>query len=63
MDLGIVAYEPDQSLSKIPLETDACAERLRLAEELLAEVADVEDDSQGEFDAVETLRYLRDGAS
>ena len=35
-------------------------ERLRLAEELLAEVEDTEDDSQGEFDAAETVQQLRD---
>ena len=34
--------------------------RSRLAQELLAEVADVEDDSQGEFDSAETVRQMRD---
>jgi DNA polymerase III gamma/tau subunit len=34
--------------------------RLQLANELLAEVEDIEDDSQGEFDAAETIRQMRD---
>ena len=34
--------------------------RLKLAERLLAEVEDIEDDSQGEFDAAEDIRRLRD---
>ena len=37
--------------------------RLHNAEALLAEVADVEDESQGEFDAVETLRQVREQES
>ena len=36
------------------------AERLRLATSLLEEVEDIADDSQGEFDAAETLQRLRD---
>jgi hypothetical protein len=35
-------------------------ERLRLAEQLPAEVNDGEDDERGEFDAADTLRHLRD---
>lgn len=35
-------------------------ERLRLAEELLAEVEDIEDDAQGEFDAAAMIRQMRD---
>ena len=34
--------------------------RLQLAEELLAEVDDIEDDSQGKFDAAADLRRLRE---
>ena len=57
-----ISEQLSQSLPEIPRETDAQDERLRLVEALLAEVTDVEDDSQGEFDAVKTLRYLRGGA-
>ena len=35
-------------------------QRLRLAEELLAECSDIEDDSQGEFDAAEDIRRMRE---
>lgn len=35
-------------------------ERLRLAEELLIEVEGIEDDSQGEFDAAEAIRRMRE---
>jgi len=35
-------------------------ECLRLAEELLAEVEDIEDDAQGEFDAAAMIRQMRD---
>ncbi|MFB0545848.1 MAG: hypothetical protein ACETWB_02965 [Anaerolineae bacterium] len=34
-------------------------ERLKLAEELLAEVEDIEDDSQGETDAAALIRKMR----
>jgi len=34
--------------------------RLRLAEELLAECEDIEDDSQGTSDAAETIRRMRE---
>ena len=34
-------------------------ERVRLAKQLLSEVKDVEDDSQGEFDVVEDIKRLR----
>ena len=34
--------------------------RLRLAEELLAECNDIEDDSQGEFDATQDIRRMRE---
>jgi hypothetical protein len=34
--------------------------RLQLAEKLLAEVDDIEDDSQGESDAAEDIRRLRE---
>lgn len=34
-------------------------ERLRLAEELLTECDDIKDDSQGKFDAVEDIRWMR----
>jgi len=34
-------------------------ERIRLAEELLAEVEDIADDSVGEFDAVAEIRRMR----
>jgi hypothetical protein len=42
-------------------DESARKQRLRLAEELLAEVEDIADDSQGQFDAVETVQQLRDG--
>lgn len=35
-------------------------ERLLLAEELLMEVKGIEDDSQGEFDAAEAIRRMRE---
>ncbi|MBI1928624.1 hypothetical protein HYR99_30825 [Candidatus Poribacteria bacterium] len=35
-------------------------ERIRLAEELLAEVEDIEDDSVGEFDAAADIRRMRE---
>jgi len=35
--------------------------RLQLAEELLAECSDIEDDSQGEFDATQDIRRMREG--
>lgn len=35
-------------------------ERLRLAEELLAEVEQIENDSQGESDAAATIRRMRE---
>ena len=34
--------------------------RLRLAEELLAECNDIEDDSQGKFDATQDIRRMRE---
>lgn len=37
------------------------AQRLRLARQLLAEVAHIEDDSQGTSDSVEVLRRIRAG--
>lgn len=40
-------------------ERQAQRERLQLAEELLAECEDVEDDSQGISDAAETIREMR----
>ena len=52
-----------RSLKELPRETNAQVERVRLAEALLAEVADVEDESQGEFDALETLRQVREQES
>ncbi len=59
--LARVSETLSRSLPEMPDAADGQTERLRLAEALLAEVADVEDDSQGEFDAVGTLRQLRDG--
>ena len=41
-------------------QENAEAKRLRLIEELLAKVADLEDDSAGEFDPVDAIRYLRE---
>ena len=41
--------------------TEVDAKRLQLAEHLLAEVADIEDDSQGTSDSVEILRCIREG--
>jgi hypothetical protein len=35
-------------------------ERIRLAEQLMAEVEDIEDDSQGAFDAVADIRRIRE---
>ena len=61
--LARVSETLSRSLPELPREADAQPERLRLAEALLAEVADVEDDSQGEFDAVETLRQVREQES
>ena len=45
--------------------TEAVAEqvrlvRLQLAEELLAECDDIEDDSQGEFDATQDIQRMRE---
>ena len=34
--------------------------RLKLAEELLAECSDIEDDSQGQFDSAEDIRRMRE---
>ena len=59
--LARVSETLSRSLPDMPDAADGQAERLRLAEALLAEIEDVEDDSQGEFDAVETLRQVRPG--
>ncbi|MFQ6072392.1 MAG: hypothetical protein ACE5KT_06810 [Methanosarcinales archaeon] len=61
--LKLVAHICKQ-LSVDATESDADQvrqQRLRLAEELLAECEDIEDDSQGEFDAVGDLRRVREG--
>lgn len=49
-----------EKLSAAPLTEQTRLERLQLAEELLAEVAEIEDDSQGESDAAEAIRGMRD---
>ncbi len=39
---------------------EATEERLKLAEALLAEVSDIEDDSRGEFSGADTIKQMRD---
>lgn len=61
--LKLVAHICEQ-LSVATTESDAeqvRQQRLCLAEELLAECNDIEDDSQGEFDAVGDIRRAREG--
>jgi hypothetical protein len=43
-----------------PRSDEVCDERMRLAEELLAEVEDIEDDSQGDQEAAERIQRMRD---
>jgi len=52
-----------EQLSSVTTEYDAervRQVRLQLAEELLAECNDIEDDSQGEFDATQDIRRMRE---
>jgi hypothetical protein len=52
-----------EHLSIVTLENETQQlqqQRLQLAEALLAECDDIADDSQGEFDAVEDIRRLRE---
>jgi hypothetical protein len=60
--LRLVAHICEQ-LSTIATESEAervRQQRLRLAEELLAECSDIEDDSQGQFDSAEDIRQMRE---
>ena len=65
--LKLVAHVSERlsdALSVAPVEENREASEqakcLQLARELLAEVEDIEDDSQGEHDAAETIRRMRD---
>jgi len=65
--LKLVAHISERLSNTLPgalvegsIEERIRKERLQLAEELLAEVEDIKDDSQGEFDAAETIRRMRD---
>lgn len=49
-----------EKLSAIALSERSRHERIKLVGELLAEVEDLEDDSQGETDAAEITRRMRD---
>jgi len=63
----LLKYISERLSHALPLVTDDNQEkerirqlRLRLANELLAEVENIEDDAQGETDAAEIVRRLRD---
>ena len=65
--LKLVAYITEQMSKKIfgnSVDEDkarqARKKKLQLCEELLEEVSDITDDSQGFFDASETINRLRD---
>ena len=65
--LELVAHIVNQLNITLPLtsvkagkQEQVQRQRLQLAEELLVEVADIEDDSQGTSDAAITIRKMRD---
>ena len=64
--LKLVARISERLSAMLPVATDqeraagrTTSERLRLAEELLAEAEDIEDDAQGQLDAAETIQGIR----
>jgi hypothetical protein len=65
--LQLIAHLAERLGHSLPFAIDGKREkeqrrqvRLQLVNELLAEVEDVEDDSQGQFDAAEMIRRMRD---
>ena len=53
------SYEQLSTEATIGKANRAKQSRLQLAEELLVEVDDIEDDSEGEFNAVQDIRRIR----
>ncbi len=59
--MGNISTKLSDALSGgAPLDERARQERLRLAEELLAECKDIEDDSKGTTNGLSMLRRMRD---
>jgi len=60
--LRLVAHICEQLSATAPREQAEGGRqvRLRLVEELLAECSDIEDDSQGKFDAAQDIRQMRE---